>query len=84
MASAGEKPLDADSSDEKKDCAWCKIMEQKICKKPYDAFDACMEREGDEGDQKCMELFEELRKCMNQKPSLLAMLKGMVTGPPDG
>ncbi|KXZ49148.1 hypothetical protein GPECTOR_23g76 [Gonium pectorale] len=56
-------------------------MEQKICKEPYDAFDACMEREGDDRDEKCMELFESLRACMAQKPSLATMLRGMISDP---
>lgn len=68
--------------DNQRDCAWCKIMEQKLCKAPYDAFDACMEREGDLGDERCMHLFEALRECMNQKPSLLTMLKSMALPAP--
>ncbi|PNH11365.1 Coiled-coil domain-containing protein 124 [Tetrabaena socialis] len=41
-------------------------------------FDACMESQ--QGDEKCMPLFEALRACMAQKPSLATMLRGMLTG----
>ncbi|KAG2431098.1 hypothetical protein HXX76_009629 [Chlamydomonas incerta] len=78
-ASTGTQPEES----REKDCAWCKIMQNKLCKTQYDAFDACMEREGEDGDAKCMELFDSLRACMAQKPSLLTMLKVKLSGPDD-
>eukprot|EP00198_Chlamydomonas_reinhardtii_P003347 XP_001692683.1 predicted protein [Chlamydomonas reinhardtii] len=77
-ASTGTVPEES----REKDCAWCKIMQNKVCRPQYDVFDACMEREGEGGDAKCMELFESLRACMAQKPSLFTMLRAQLTGPP--
>ncbi|KAG2448067.1 hypothetical protein HYH02_007094 [Chlamydomonas schloesseri] len=80
MSAPGEPGATSPGQEEtrEKDCAWCKIMQNKICKPQYDAFDACMEREGEDGDAKCMELFDSLRTCMAQKPSLFTMLRAQL------